>query len=168
MSPTEILILLAMIGYAIYRQTQRHEVVGSSRYKLAIIYAVIGVAFGGFSRPDTAAEWGLLAASLVLSIVVGLARGRLTRVWADDTAGERKVYSQGTALTVGLFLGMVVVKFGLGTYAYFAHISDDGGFGEILIMIAVMVAFQAELIWRRGRALGARATSRPSAVAAQR
>jgi hypothetical protein len=100
------------------------------RYTLAIIYAVIGVAVGGFSRPDTAAEWGLLAASLVLSVVVGLARGRLTRVWAD--------------------------------------ISDDGGFGEILIMIAVMVAFQAELIWRRARALGARASSRPSAVGAQR
>jgi hypothetical protein len=90
-------------------------------------------------------------------------------VWADDGAsGERKVYSQGTALTVGLFLGMVVAKFGLGTYAYFAHISDDGGFGEVLIMIAVMVAFQAELMWRRARPLGARTSSRQAAVAAQR
>jgi hypothetical protein len=166
-SPTEILILVAMIGYAIYRQTQRHEVVGSSRFKLAIIYAVVGVAAGGFSRPDGAAEWGLLAASLALSVVVGLARGRLTRVWTDDTSGARRVYSQGTAITVGLFLGMVAVKFGLGTYAYFAHISDDGGFGEILIMIAVMVAFQAELIWRRARALGARTSSRPSALTTQ-
>jgi uncharacterized membrane protein YfcA len=163
-SVTEVLILVAMIGYAIYRQTQRHEVVGSSRYKLAIIYAIVGLAVGGFSRPDTAAEWGLLVASLALSIVVGLARGRLTRVWADDTDGEHRVYSQGTALTVGLFLGMVAAKFGLGTYAYFAHISDDGGFGEILIMIAVMVAFQAELIWRRARVLGARTSSHDAAA----
>jgi hypothetical protein len=169
MSPIEIVILVAMIGYAIYRQTRRHEIVGASRFKLAIIYAVIGVAVGGFSRPDSAGEWGLLIASLALSVVVGLARGRLTRVWADDDAsGERKVYSKGTALTVGLFLGMVVAKFGLGTYAYFAHISDDGGFGEILIMIAVMVAFQAELIWRRARPLGAHTSSRQAAVAAQR
>jgi hypothetical protein len=34
-------------------------------------------------------------------------------------------------------------------------------------MIAVMVAFQAELIWRRARALGARTSSRPT-VAAQK
>ena len=88
-------------------------------------------------------------------------------MWADDASGEMRVYSQGTALTVGLFLGMVAAKFGHGTYAYFAHISDDGGFGEILIMIAVMVAFQAELIWRRARALGARTASRPI-VAAQK
>jgi hypothetical protein len=95
-----------------------------------------------------------------------VARGRLTRVWADETSAERRVCSQGTAVTVALFLGMVVATFGLGTYAYFAHISDDGGFGEVLIMIAVMVAFQAELIWRRARALGARTSSRPSTVAA--
>ena len=56
MSIVEILILVAMIGYAIYRQTQQHEVVGSSRFKLAIIYAVIGLVVGGFSRPDTAAS----------------------------------------------------------------------------------------------------------------
>ena len=166
-SIVETLILVAMVGYAIYRQTQQHEVIGSSRFKLAIIYAVVGLAVGGFSRPDTAAEWVLLVASLVLSVVVGLARGELTRVWADDTAGEHRVYSRGTAVTVALFLGMVVAKFGLGTYAYFAHISDDGGFGGILIMIAVMVAFQAELIWRRARALGARTSSRPT-VAAQK
>ncbi|GAA1847542.1 hypothetical protein GCM10009836_28980 [Pseudonocardia ailaonensis] len=160
MSPLEIVILVAMVGYAIYRQTQRHEVVGGSRYKMAIIYAVVGLAVGGFSRPDTAAEWGLLAAGLVLSIVVGLARGRLTRIWAEDTDEGHRVYSQGTALTVGLFLALVLAKFGLGTYAYFAHISDDGGFGEVLIMIAVMVAFQAELIWHRARALGARTSSK--------
>jgi hypothetical protein len=32
-------------------------------------------------------------------------------------------------------------------------------------MIAVMVAFQTELIWRRARALGARTSSHPCALA---
>jgi hypothetical protein len=81
-------------------------------------------------------------------------------VWVDDAAGQRRVYRQGTALTVGLFLGMIAVKFGLGTYAYFAHISSNGGFGEVLVMIAVMVAIQAELVRRRARVLGARTSSR--------
>jgi hypothetical protein len=73
-----------------------------------------------------------------------------TKVWA---AADGKVYSQGTVLTIGLFLGLVAAKFAIGTGAYFLHISDDGGFGEVLIMIAIMVAFQAELIWRRARTL---------------
>ena len=160
---TEILILIAMIGYAVYLQTQRYEVVGSSRFRLAIVYAAVGLAIGGLVLPAGPAEWALLAANLGLSVVVGVARGRLTRVWVDETTG--RVYRQGTALTVGLFLGMIAVKFGLGTYAYFAHLSNTGGFGEVLVMIAVMVAIQAELVWRRGRVLGARTSARRPAAA---
>ena len=154
----EIVTLLALTGYAVVRQTRRHEVVGHSRFTLAIIYAVVGVVVGGFSRPGSAAEWLLLLGGLALSVVVGLARGRLTRVFRDDDGR-----AQGTATTIGLFVGLVVAKFALGTLAYFLHISDDGGFGEVLVMIAVMVAFQAELVWRRARALGA-----PSRVAVAR
>ena len=153
MSPIAIVALLALTAYAIYKQSRRHEITGRGRFKLAIIYAVVGLAVGGFSRPDGTAEWTLLIVSLALSVVVGLARGRLTRMWTDRTADEPRVYAQGTALTIGLFLGMVAVKFGMGTWAYFNGVSDDGGFGEILLMIAVMVAFQAELVWRRARAL---------------
>jgi hypothetical protein len=155
MSPIEIIALLALTAYAIYKQTQRHQVTGAGRFKLAIIYAVVGLAVGGFSRPDTPPEWVLLIASLTLSAVVGLARGRLTRIWTETSPDGPRVYSQGSALTIGLFVGLVAVKFALGTVAYFAHISDDGGFGEILFMIAIMAAFQAELIWRRAQALAA-------------
>jgi hypothetical protein len=160
MSPLAIVALLALTGYAIYQQTRRHEVVGGSRFKLAIIYGIVGFAVGGFSRPDSGVEWLLLVVSLGLSAAVGVARGRLTRLWAEDG----RVWSQGTPLTIGLFVGLVVVKFAIGTACYFLHISDDGGFGEILVMIAVMVAFQAELIWRRAKPLGARASDRTPAA----
>lgn len=165
MSPIAIAALLALTGYAVLQQTRRHEIVGRRRFTTAIVYAVVALAVGGFSRPDTPTEWGLLIASLAVSAVVGLARGRLTRVWTEDGVGGSHVYSQGTPLTIALFVGLVVVKFGLGTVAYLAGISDDGGFGEILVMIAVMIAFQAELVWRRALALGApaRLTSRKNA-----
>jgi hypothetical protein len=80
----------------------------------------------------------------------------------------RRVYSQGTALTLGLFLGVVVAKFGLNSYyaSHHAEMSHDGGLGEFLIL-AVMVAFQAELIWRRARRLGVRTScDRPAALTA--
>ena len=153
MSPIEILAIIALVGYAIYRQSRRHEVVGASRFKLAIIYGVVGLVAGGLHLPDQPVEQILLVVSLALSIVVGMARGRLTRIWRE---ADGRVYAQGTAVTVALFLGMVVVKFALGIGAYFAGVSDNGGFGEVLIMIALMVAFQAQLIWTRARPLGAR------------
>jgi hypothetical protein len=153
MSPIEIVALLALVGYAIYRQTQQHEVDGgASRFKLAAIYAIAGVAIGGFALPRSGSELLVLGIGLALSVVVGLARGRLTRLWIEGG----KVYSKGTPLTIGLFLGLVAAKFAIGTACYFLHISDDGGFGEVLVMIAIMIAFQAEIVWRRARALGAR------------
>jgi hypothetical protein len=155
MSPIEIVALLALVGYAIYQQTRQHEVDGASRFKLAIIYAITGVVVGGFSRPHTVTEVLVLVGGLALSVVVGLARGRLTRLWAQNG----RVYSQGTPSTIGLFLGLVAAKFAIGTACYFLHVSDDGGFGEILVMIAVMIAFQAEVIWRRAQALDARASN---------
>jgi type IV secretory pathway TrbD component len=54
-----------------------------------------------------------------------------------------------------LFLGLVAVKFGLGVLAWFAHINDGAGFGEVLIMIAV----QAQIVYRRAETL-TRAASR--------
>jgi hypothetical protein len=156
MSPFEIVALLALVGYAIYRQTREHEVVGGSRFKLAIIYAIAGVLIGGFALPHSAAEVIVVGIGLALSVVVGLVRGRLTRLWVQDG----KAYSKGTPLTIGLFLGLVAAKFAIGTVCYFLKISDDGGFGEVLVMIAIMIAFQAEIVWRRARALGARASEK--------
>lgn len=155
MSPLELVAILALTGYAIYKQTRKHEVVGSSRFKLAIIYIAVGLIMGGIHISTNATQIGLLLFSMLLSVVVGLLRGRYTRLWAEDG----RVFSQGTALTVGLFIGLVAVKFALGTVLYLTHIDDDGGFGEVLLMIGIMVAFQAELIWRRAKPMGARATS---------
>ena len=147
----EIAILLALTAYAIFRQTQRHEVVGNQRFKLAIIYGIVGVVVGGFSLPRNAWEIVILVVSVLMSVVVGLIRGHVTTVWRENGV----VYSQGTALSITLFLLLVLGKFGLGTFAYLMHVSDDGGFGEILLMIAIMVAFQAQIIWRRAQQLGA-------------
>ena len=149
MSATELIIILAMVGYAVFRQTRKHELVGKSRFKLAIIYAIVGLAIGGITMPHGGAALVLLAASIALSLVVGFVRGRYTRIWRE---GDR-LYAQGTAFTVTLFLLLVAAKFGLGTVAYFTHVTDDSGLGEVMVMIAIMVAVQAEYVWRRAQAL---------------
>jgi hypothetical protein len=150
MSATEILAILALVAWSIYRQTRKSEVTAKDRFKMAIIYAIVGVCVGGFDRPSGLAGYGMIAIGLALSLAVGLARGRLTRVWAD---AQGRIFSQGTAVTVGLFLGLVAVKFGLGVLAWFAHINDGAGFGEVLIMIAIMIAVQAQIVYRRAEAL---------------
>jgi len=152
MSPLEILAIVGLVGYAIYKQTHVSEVRGKGRFKLAIIYAIVGIVVGGFAAPHGVAAAVIIAAGLALSVVVGLARGRLTRMWV---AADGRVMRQGTVLTVTLFLALIAAKFALGTIAYLDHVSDGAGFGEVMIMIAIMVAVQAELVWRRAQALTA-------------
>ena len=151
MTPVDLLIILAMVGYAVYKQTQRSAVVGAMRFKLALIYAGIGLIVGGFALPHNLIEVAFLGFGVALSLVVGVARGRLTKIWREDGV----VYSQGTPLTIGLFLGMIAIKFALGAVAYFLHVADGGGMGEVLVLIAVMVAVQAQIVWTRAAALGA-------------
>ncbi|HEV7657597.1 MAG TPA: DUF1453 domain-containing protein [Mycobacteriales bacterium] len=160
MSPFDLLIILALVGYAIYRQTRRNKIEPRSRFKLTIIYAVIGIAVGGFAAPTSAAAVALLVTSLLLSLVVGAVRARYTQVWLEG----RLAWSQGTALTVGLFLGLVAVKFILGAVADLTHVTGTGGLGEVMVMIAVMLGVQAELVWRRARRLLAASSPFPAAV----
>ena len=165
MNPFEIVAIVAIAAYAVFRQSRRHEVVGATRFKMAIIYVVVGLAFGGFHLPSTSSAITGAVVGLGLSAVIGVVRGRYTRVWPDGG----RVYAQGTALTIGLFLALFVVKFAFGTVDYLSHgggagNDNGGGFGSILVMVAIMVAMQAEIVWRRAKPLGARSSERETAV----
>ena len=49
MTIPQIAVLLALAIYAVYWQSIRHEVTGKSRFKLAWIYGIVGIAVGGYS-----------------------------------------------------------------------------------------------------------------------
>ncbi|MTD16164.1 DUF1453 domain-containing protein [Nakamurella sp. YIM 132087] len=150
MSPIELIALLALTGWAIYKQTVITEVTASGRFKMAIIYAAVGLAVGGFAMPHTTGAAALLIGGFALSALVGLARGHYTKIWITE---DGKTMRKGTALTIALFLALVAAKFALGTLAYFLHIDDGAGFGEILFMIAIMIAVQAQIVFNRAQAL---------------
>ena len=146
MSIVEISAVLALTGRAVYKQTVVAEVASTNaRFRPAGIYAGIGVLIGGFHLPDGWQGWVMIGVGLSLSFVVGVLRGRHTRIWVADG----KVWRRGTALTVGLFLGLIAAKFALGTVAYFFDIDDGAGFGEVLVMIAIMIAVQAQIVHAR-------------------
>lgn len=164
MSAIEILAILALVAWSVYRQTRTAQVTAKSRFKMAIIYAIVGLSIGGFHRPSGLGGYGMIVIGLALSLVVGLLRGRLTRVWSDP---EGRVFSQGTRVTIALFLGLIVAKIGLGAVAYLAHADDGAGFGGVLVMIAIMIAVQAQIVYRRAQTL-TRAASRPETTSQTR
>ncbi|MDM0115426.1 hypothetical protein QTI66_24970 [Variovorax sp. J22R133] len=151
MTPTQILALVALTFYAVYKQSTRHEIIGKTRFKLAAIYIGVGLVTGGFYLPPSATAWSILGGSVLASVLVGVARGRLSKVWAEP---DGRIHCQGTPLSIGLFLALIAAKYALGAWQYLTHQpSEHGGFGEVLVMIGLMVAMQAEIIWRRALAL---------------
>lgn len=151
MSLTELIAILALVGYAIYRQTRTNHITGRARFTLAIVYGGVGLLLGVHIAHSLAA-YGLVAVGLLASLGIGLLRGRYTAMWRD---ADGEIYSRGTRLTIGLFLGLVAFKFVLGTIAYLTHTPYESGIGSIMLMIGVMLAVQAELIWRRAQAMAA-------------
>jgi hypothetical protein len=157
MSALELTAVIGLIGYAIYRQTRVNEVTGRGRFKLAMIYTGAGLVSGVHIAPNRTA-YGLLAISLAASLVIGLLRGHCTRMWQNDG----RIFTQGTSVTIGLFVGLVMLKFALGAIAYLTHTPYESGLGSVLVMVGLMLAVQAELIWRRAGALRtAEGSSRP-------
>ncbi|MET0542178.1 MAG: hypothetical protein ABWZ88_10515 [Variovorax sp.] len=151
MTPTQILVIVALTVYAIYKQSVAHPVNGKSRFKLAIIYCIVGLISGGFYLPPSGLSWTILLGSLLLSAVVGVARGRLSKMWI---AADDQVMVRGTPLTITLFVLLIAAKFAIGAWQYMTHQpGEHGGFGEVLLLIGVMVALQAEVVWRRALAL---------------
>ena len=141
-----------MTLYAVYRQSIRHPLNGKTRFRLAIVYAVVGLSVGGFYLPPDASSWAALVASLAASVAVGLARGRMTRLTREP---DGRIFSQGTPGTIGLFLLLVGCKYAWGTWEYLHNARPHSGLGEVLLMIAAMVAMQAEIVWRRALAFKA-------------
>lgn len=154
MSTTELIIILALVTYAVFQQTRQHEVTGRARFKLALSYGIVALVVG-IHVGHTAVAIGLLAISLLASLIVGFIRGSRSRMWRT---ADGPVFTQGTVFTVSLFLALIAFKFALGTVAYFAHVAYTGSMGEILLMVGLMVGVQAEIGWRRAQALGATRT----------
>ncbi len=142
----ELVAILALVGYAIYRQTRTTEITGHGRFKLAIIYSIVGICLG-VHLPHSEVGMALFGVGIVAGVAVGLLRGKLTHMWNE--AGH--IYTRGTALTIGLFLGLVTFKFGLGTVAYLTHTPYSSGIGEVMLMVGIMLAVQAQLIWLRAQ-----------------
>jgi hypothetical protein len=149
LSSFEIVAILALTAYSLYKQSHRRILNPAKRFLLPLIYVAVGLAVGGFVMPSTVLAWTLLIAGLLLSIVTGVVRGLKTRVWIE---GDDR-YAQGTALTIGLFLGMVAIKWVFGAIGVIGHDGAPDGFGEIIFSIGLMMVVQAEIVHRRARAL---------------
>lgn len=84
MTPVQILIILVLTLFALYRQSASHEVpLGPARFKWAWVYGMVGLVVGGTYMPATMTSWLVLGSGVVFSIVIGVLQGRLIEIWRE-------------------------------------------------------------------------------------
>ncbi|MFS0911198.1 hypothetical protein AB3M89_05360 [Microbacterium sp. 179-I 3D2 NHS] len=153
MNAVQLVFLAGMVGFAIYRQTRVGPAGGPGRFTMALLYGAIGlmsVALTGWVLPGDSRGWLVLATGIALSAVVGVARGLLTRVWTDENG---RALRQGTWLTVSLFVAMILAKIAITVFAQLSGIPTGSSFAQVLLIVAVMIAVQAEIVHRRAQRL---------------
>lgn len=142
---TTILIALAALCFAIYRQMRATPVSADRAFFLPVVLVVLGVVQGGLTGSPSAA---LLAIEILVAVMSGLLRGVTVRLWRD-AAGV--LWRQGTVWTVLAWIASIGAR-----VALILPQRSPSGFpisaGTLLIFLGVSLATQAAYVTYRARA----------------
>lgn len=144
---TVLLVLLILVPWSVYRQMQVNEVTRGGLVKLPIIFIAIGVfGFGLGTIPTDQPALVYLAASLVLSVGLGVWRGLIIPVW---TNAQGVLVSQGNRATLALWGLLIVSKVAMGTVASITGWFPGSNAGDIFVFIGLSFAAQNLIVLRR-------------------
>jgi hypothetical protein len=138
------LIIAALLAFAVKRQLKTRPVADlRSDLRMPIALAAIGLV--------TASNWALgadahvppLVVSFAFSIIMGVLRGALMPVWQDETGAW---WRMGNAVTLALWVLLVVGKIGLGVVA---GAPGPPQFGEITMFLGLSLGMQTLVAYQR-------------------
>jgi hypothetical protein len=134
-------LVLALVGWVLYRQTIARPVTARSLVILPGILVVIGLAaisnIGGGKLSTTAVTY--LALDVVSSVALGALRGCFVRVFERDGV----MWRQGGAVTIALWIVAIGVRIVIGILA------SNAGVGNVS-NAALEVAFGVSLLAQNG------------------
>lgn len=143
------LVLLALIAWSVRRQLVAKPIAPlTEELRKPALFCAVGAGclavWPGGSDPV-----GVLALSLALSVVLGVARGLLMPVYRREGVPWRK----GNATTIALWAALVAGKVAL---AFATGVAHPPSFGEVLVFLGVSIGVQSAVTV--ARAEPARAT----------
>jgi hypothetical protein len=150
-SPLSPLLLAAVAVFVIVRQFAPQAIRPRSLLVVPLVAGYLG--FQGLSSapPAGVLAIGLLAVNLALAVGLGAVRGATIRVWRSASGAWM---SQGTLLTLGLWLALIAVRVAMAVLARGALPLQ-----EIGLFVAATFGAQNLVVWLRtqsGAAVAAR------------
>lgn len=152
------LIPLVVLVWLLYRQVQKRPIGGNGsagrrggrRQVALILFAVGAIQLVEFAQrhPLNAATVAILAVSFAVGAGLGVARAFTVRLWTESG----RLYRQGTALTVALWL--VATGMHLASEKAILHEGGPRGAGSasLVLYFALALTVQTHVLRRRARA----------------
>jgi hypothetical protein len=142
-----LLVLLVLVPWSIYRQMQVNPITQSGLVKLPLIFAAIGIlGFGLGAIPTDGPALTYLAASVALSVALGIWRGAIIPIWTD---AQGQTVTQGNRATLSLWILLLATKIVMGTVASITGWFPGEHAGEIFVFIALSFAAQNLVVAKR-------------------
>lgn len=151
-SPLTIVLVVAAVGYVLWSRMQGRPLKLRRLIVLPIILVVLGITdLTGSSAPHlTSKDIGFLAVGIVLSIVLGAARGATIEIYSNQ--GE--LWQRYRRSTVGLWVALIAAKIVLLAIAKSAHASAGGGTNSLLLALGVSLLAEAAIVGPRATSTG--------------
>lgn len=150
-SPVTILLVIGGIAFVMWSRMRGQPLQAKRLLALPAVFVVLGVTdLTGKHTHYTAADIAFLVAGLVLSAVLGFARGATIELFTRD--GE--LWQRYRPITVALWLALIVSKIILGLIAGAAGASAAAGTNGLLLALGVSLAAEAAVTGPRGLATG--------------
>jgi hypothetical protein len=153
-----IVLVVAAIALAIYRQFQAREV--TSRGLLVLPLVLIGLGLHGLASVPPTGDLAIAVVALDLLAGAGLGalRGRSVRVWQ---ASDGRWWRKGTAATLALWVASIAVRLGIVAGARALGVHDATSAGALELAVGVSLGAQLAMIAYRAGLLTGVAAVRP-------
>jgi hypothetical protein len=145
-SPLSPLLIAALAVFVIVRQFTPQLIRARALLVVPLVAGYFGLQALTRTPPDGVLAIALLAANLAVAVGLGALRGATIRVWRDAAGAWT---SQGTVLTLGLWLALIAVRVAMAVLAHGALPVQ-----EIALFVAATFVAQNLIVWLRtqGRA----------------
>lgn len=144
---TLFLVLAVLLPWSLWRQMHAHAITREGLIKLPLIFAAIGaLSLTRQDVPSDAAAAAYIAASLGLSVALGIWRGAVIPAWltADGTW-----MSKGNRLTITLWIVLIGAKFAMGAVASITGWFPASTTGEVFLFLGISFAVQNLVVAHR-------------------
>jgi len=146
-SPVTIVLAIAAVVWVLWSRTKGQPLKAKRLLVLPVVLTVIGVTdLSGSSAPHlTPTDIAFLAASVVVSAVLGAARGATIELYPNQ--GE--LWQRYCRSTVGLWVALIVTKVFLLAAASAAGASAGGGTNSLLVSLGASLLAEAAVVGPR-------------------